>query len=937
MVACRILPEPSSLVDRQYFQVPVADGQLIGFQYDEQTNTLYQRESQVAIPSMHGSTHISEDPVPDATCDSPGLMSADDKCKLDAAIQTRVGVLGYQGAGMADDGGYLVGDIILAAGSEFISLERVGNTVRFTVDSPLPLSCNCEDCARIFWIQDESETRSVRPPSCNGIMPDVSAYGELKIYTYPESTIFDPTNPDDFFNQKGIVPSLIFKRYDNRVTPYENSFEVVLKRNQNLTSQTGWSFTPGTAGVAECVWFVGQDKNGAQLKYEFHPETEPGLLGSILANGHLITKQMAVVVDVDPNVLSNNQYKLKLWDVQDAVPVGNEFSATNVWRYLNPENATTDLANPKTLVLDSTVSILPLGTLVDIWQFEITRDANQRTVRTYFSKEPQLNPESLWALSGMVQFGDLYEARDEINSDTEGNLSAAEVDVPDFRLVEREGEWGLTNFEDRLLLSDDGGEVQDVDGVIRREPSGEPINNDIVADSDPSIPGLRIIRQEPSLAGDLNGDGVVDNEDLKIFLCAYGSTILDSNYNPAADFNKDGRVDIRDMSILGQQFDLVAENVADRPVFLWHRQNHKNALVRLKIGQPRETEFTYPPYDLLLNAPVDSFNDTYLKVLQRGVYTTGPFAGAPYVVVKGRIWNQLPPRGTLRILTGAFRNILWKYDFKLAFSNWDDDCAVLINGGDDVFPFDEDYEIVRPTDCTVDHSSQDQTGGTCCPTYDATGGTDVTGITDLEAVEVPTNTTVVELLRKDFTCPAVRFQFTQNTSSGSEQVQLKVQVGILDMNTRYDLNDEDSEDDLVRGFQPGSAVSQVFSQNGFIVDGVGSGVSSSPEAFRCYFGGELPAPINGEVEKWNDVTVLVRDNQVWIWFNGLLVSPDTLLSADQTSPVAVNTPYFPINIQTLSGKMGLRMFPGAVIRSMEVRDQLQSYNEYSLRQMEIVS
>jgi hypothetical protein len=57
-------------------------------------------------------------------------MSADDKCKLDAMLGTRLGVLGFSGAGMPDDGGWLSGDIILAAGTEFISLERIGMQVK---------------------------------------------------------------------------------------------------------------------------------------------------------------------------------------------------------------------------------------------------------------------------------------------------------------------------------------------------------------------------------------------------------------------------------------------------------------------------------------------------------------------------------------------------------------------------------------------------------------------------------------------------------------------------------------------------------------------------------------------------------------------------------------------------------------------------------------
>jgi len=69
------IPDVDLLVDRQFFQVPVADGVLVGWQYDKETRSLYSRESQVVIPSLHGMTHVSEDPIPDATCDQPGLMS----------------------------------------------------------------------------------------------------------------------------------------------------------------------------------------------------------------------------------------------------------------------------------------------------------------------------------------------------------------------------------------------------------------------------------------------------------------------------------------------------------------------------------------------------------------------------------------------------------------------------------------------------------------------------------------------------------------------------------------------------------------------------------------------------------------------------------------------------------------------------------------------
>jgi hypothetical protein len=936
------LPDVDNLVDSQFFQVPLSDGLLAGFSYDSQTRSLIQKESQVIVPSRHGMTHVAEDPVPDASCDLHGLMSADDKCKLDAMLQMRLGILGFQGSGFPDDGGFLVGDVVLAAGSEFISIERIGNTIRFTVDSPLPLNCACEECARIFWIQDESEARAIRPPSCNGVMPDVNTYGELKIYTFPESTLLDVTDPLATLNRKGEFPALVFKRFDDAVTPGQNEFEMVLKRNANLTSNVGWAFTPGAQGIAQCVWFMGNANDGSQMKFELAPEVEPGLLGSLLFMGHLITKQMAVVVDVDQNVLSNNQYVLRKWDIQGAKPLGQSFTATNVWMYNNPENSPTAISNPRTLTLDSTKSIIPIGSLIEIWEFEITRNSQQRVTRHFFSKEPQLNPSSLWALADALQFGDLFAAREEINdpqSDTA--VSASEIDVSDKRLLEKTL-WGLTNFEDRLLLSDDGGEVESSDGIIRREPSGEPVNNDIVADIDPTLPGLRVVHQAKSLIADINGDGIVDDEDLRLFMCAYNTTIFDAKYNPGADFNADGKVDVRDLSILGQQFDLNIEKVSDRPVFLWHRQNHKNILLKFKIGMPDSVQQkTFPPYDLLLSAPVDSFDDTYLKIVKRGVFTTGPFAGLPFVVAKGMRWEDMPDRGVLRILTGAFRNGVWPYQFKAAFANWDDDGITLIGSGD-VFPFDEDFPIGDlATGCDVEATGADVTGCPTdgCPPIESTAATEVTAaISEIEAVEVPANSTVVELLRQDFTAPCVRFQFSVNTDSGSESVQLQVKVGLLDMSVPYELNDSiDPVDDLVRGFRAGAAVSRVFTQSGIITDGVGLDVTSDPEGFRVYSGGELDVPVNGQVEKWNDVEIMFRDGQVWVWWNGLLITPDTVESASLTSPVAVNTPYFPLNPQVAIGKVAFRLFPGATMRFVEVRDQLEAFTEFSKGQLQLTN
>jgi hypothetical protein len=146
-----------------------------------------------------------------------------------------------------------------------------------------------------------------------------------------------------------------------------------------------------------------------------------------------------------------------------------------------------------------------------------------------------------------------------------------------------------------------------------------------------------------------------------------------------------------------------------------------------------------------------------------------------------------------------------------------------------------------------------------------------------------------------------------------------------------------AEDDLVRGMAPGHTVSKVYVQNGFIIDGDTSDATASPSGFRVYKGGELSVPVNGQTELWNDLIVMYRDGQVWIWWNNLLISPDTVASQQLPSPVAVNTAYFPLNPQVDSGKVAFRMFPGAILRYVEIRDQVELFNEFILGQLELTS
>lgn len=55
-----------------------------------------------------------------------------------------------------------------------------------------------------------------------------------------------------------------------------------------------------------------------------------------------------------------------------------------------------------------------------------------------------------------------------------------------------------------------------------------------------------------SLAGDLNGDGKVDCADIAIVKAAFGKRIGQVGYDPVADTNNDGIIDIRDLAFVSQ-------------------------------------------------------------------------------------------------------------------------------------------------------------------------------------------------------------------------------------------------------------------------------------------------------------------------------------------------------------------------------------------------
>jgi hypothetical protein len=77
---------------------------------------------------------------------------------------------------------------------------------------------------------------------------------------------------------------------------------------------------------------------------------------------------------------------------------------------------------------------------------------------------------------------------------------------------------------------------------------------------------ISLVLQGPSIVAsvqvtrnvDINGDGVVNILDERIFAMSYGCRVGMSCYNPRADFNADGVVNLTDLSIFARYFNVAS-------------------------------------------------------------------------------------------------------------------------------------------------------------------------------------------------------------------------------------------------------------------------------------------------------------------------------------------------------------------------------------------
>jgi hypothetical protein len=131
-------------------------------------------------------------------------------------------------------------------------------------------------------------------------------------------------------------------------------------------------------------------------------------------------------------------------------------------------------------------------------------------------------------------------------------------------------------------------------------------------------------------------------------------------------------------------------------------------------------------------------------------------------------------------------------------------------------------------------------------------------------------------------------------------------------------------DSFIRGFESGYTVSGIYTQNGTIQNPTGS-VVSVPSDFVVYDG-----TVIAEQEIFNVLKILLRDQQVYIWWNDMAVTPSSALSQNLPTPVAINTSYFPITDEVTYGKFAMRLWPGAGIRRFITRTNFEQFSQFTL-------
>jgi minor extracellular serine protease Vpr len=141
--------------------------------------------------------------------------------------------------------------------------------------------------------------------------------------------------------------------------------------------------------------------------------------------------------------------------------------------------------------------------------------------------------------SDSVKLGDFFKNRNDLKTQINVDNVVGEVQV-DIKGDIKPGKGTLLNFSVKGRIP--GNVKFDFRDASLLDKSGKPVMSLFV-------PGFSELKEAPN-PWDLNRDNKVDNTDVQIFEKSFGTEVGSPDFNPQADFNKDGVIDGKDLIIL---------------------------------------------------------------------------------------------------------------------------------------------------------------------------------------------------------------------------------------------------------------------------------------------------------------------------------------------------------------------------------------------------
>ena len=144
------------------------------------------------------------------------------------------------------------------------------------------------------------------------------------------------------------------------------------------------------------------------------------------------------------------------------------------------------------------------------------------------------------------------------------------------------------------------------------------------------------------LLGDLNGDGAIDSDDETLLKGYYGAEQGDSSFEPAADLNHDGRINVLDLALFGAGFGATGgEQDGDAPGLLITLNDIPDDMNDLLVAPPDRFQITLH-FDRGDGSAIDTTSLSVSSSQDIGAYSAGSELAALFSVTPTRALWEIP-------------------------------------------------------------------------------------------------------------------------------------------------------------------------------------------------------------------------------------------------------------------------------------------------------